>query len=221
MRSTWLFVDGCLILVSRCLMPFSGSAYRTYASRILLSGHPVARRESELDPIVGENRVDFLGDGRDPNFEDADAEVLPVFLTSCRGENAGPNDGDSGRARLQRSAPQRYRYGNSRPMALVLLRGLPPSTPNGRSEGLMHAQAAALIEGFAAAGRHRPLQPMTPIDLRHASPPRAARRLPNNPSRSRSHYFRSTNISMSRSAISSSAASQSSSSSGAWQRASR
>ena len=30
----------------------------------------VARRESELDPIVGENRVDLVGDSRDQSFEE-------------------------------------------------------------------------------------------------------------------------------------------------------
>ena len=31
----------------------------------------VTRRESELDPIVGENRVDFVGDSRDQSFEES------------------------------------------------------------------------------------------------------------------------------------------------------
>ena len=47
----------------------------------------VARRESELDPVVGENRVDLVGDSRDRASRKAEAEVFPVFLTSCTKAN--------------------------------------------------------------------------------------------------------------------------------------
>ena len=47
----------------------------------------VARRESELDPIVGENRVDLVGNSRDQSFEEGGGWVLPVFLTSCTKAN--------------------------------------------------------------------------------------------------------------------------------------
>src|SRR5262249_27026634 len=55
----------------------------------------VARRESELDPIVGENRVDLVGDSRDQSFEEGRGggpSCLPDQLHE--GEIAGGIDGD-------------------------------------------------------------------------------------------------------------------------------
>ena len=55
----------------------------------------VARRESELDPIVGENRVDLVGDSRDQSFEEGRGggpSRLPDQLHE--GELAGAIDGD-------------------------------------------------------------------------------------------------------------------------------
>jgi resolvase-like protein len=55
----------------------------------------VARRESELDPIVGENRVDLVGDSRDQSFEEGRGGApsrLPDQLHE--GELAGAIDGD-------------------------------------------------------------------------------------------------------------------------------
>ena len=55
----------------------------------------VTRRESELDPIVGENRVDLVGDSRDQSFEEGRGggpSRLPDQLHE--GELAGAIDGD-------------------------------------------------------------------------------------------------------------------------------
>ena len=55
----------------------------------------VARREGELDPIVGENRMDLLGDSRDQSFEEGRGggpSRLPDQLHE--GELAGAIDGD-------------------------------------------------------------------------------------------------------------------------------
>ena len=55
----------------------------------------VARGESELDPIVGENRVDLVGDSRDQSFEEGRGggpSRLPDQLHE--GELAGAIDGD-------------------------------------------------------------------------------------------------------------------------------
>src|SRR4051812_12556679 len=93
MRSTWPLVQGCLILVSRCSMPFSWQRI----SNICVTYRAVgpSARESKLDPIVGENRVDLVGNSRDQSFEEGRGggpSRLPDQLHE--GELAGAIDGD-------------------------------------------------------------------------------------------------------------------------------
>jgi len=47
----------------------------------------VARREGELNAVIGEHRVDFVGNSRDQGIRKAEADVLPVFLTNCTKAN--------------------------------------------------------------------------------------------------------------------------------------
>lgn len=57
-----------LTLVSRCSIP---SAWQRISS--ICVTHLAVRivpREGELDPIVGENRMDLVGDSRDQSFEE-------------------------------------------------------------------------------------------------------------------------------------------------------
>jgi hypothetical protein len=50
----------------------------------------VARRESELDPIVGEDRVDLIGNSRDQSFEEGRGRVPSCLLDQLdEGELAG------------------------------------------------------------------------------------------------------------------------------------
>ena len=54
----------------------------------------VARRESELDPIVGENRVDLVGNRRDQSFEEDRGGGPSCLLNqSHKGELAGTING--------------------------------------------------------------------------------------------------------------------------------
>ena len=89
MRSTWPLVHGCLILVSRCSMPFSRQRIVEHVRHVSCRrAVRVARREGELDAVVGENGVDFVGNGRDQGFEEGRGRrPLPVFLTSCTKAN--------------------------------------------------------------------------------------------------------------------------------------
>lgn len=74
----------------------------------------VARRE--LDPIVGENRVDLVGDSRDQSFEEGRGGGPSRLLTSCTKANLLVRDRwrRRGRACLQRSGAQQCRCGNNR-----------------------------------------------------------------------------------------------------------
>src|SRR5665213_1371517 len=55
----------------------------------------VARWESELDPIVGENRVDLVGDSRDQSFEEGRGGDASGLLDRLHeGELAGAIDGN-------------------------------------------------------------------------------------------------------------------------------
>ena len=55
----------------------------------------VARRESELDAIVGENGVDLVGDSRDQSFEEGRGRGPSRLLDQLHeGELAGAIDGD-------------------------------------------------------------------------------------------------------------------------------
>jgi hypothetical protein len=55
----------------------------------------VARRESELDPIVGENRVDLIGNSCDQSFEEGRGGGPSCLLDqSDEGELAGAIDSD-------------------------------------------------------------------------------------------------------------------------------
>jgi hypothetical protein len=54
----------------------------------------VARRESELDPVVGENRVDLVGDSRDQGFEEGRGGGPSCLLDQLHeGELAGAING--------------------------------------------------------------------------------------------------------------------------------
>ena len=75
-------------------MSFSWQRISNICVMYLPSGHRVARRESELDPIVGENRVDLVGNRRDQSFEEDRGGGPSCLLNqSHKGELAGTING--------------------------------------------------------------------------------------------------------------------------------
>jgi hypothetical protein len=119
----------------------------------------IARRESELDPIIGENRVDLVGDGRDRSFEEGRGRGPSRLLDQLHGRRTCWCDRwrCRGRACLQRSGPQRIDVEIADRISLEpFLEGLLPSTPGNRlmpgAEG-SDAGMTASDAGWSAAAR--------------------------------------------------------------------
>ena len=95
MRSTWPLVQG-LDLGQPMFDPVVLAAHVEHMGRISCRrAVRIARWEGELDPIVGENRVNLVGDGRDQSFKEGRGggpSRLPDQLHE--GELAGAIDGD-------------------------------------------------------------------------------------------------------------------------------
>jgi len=90
--------QGCLIWSADVRSRFAGIAHRTYRHVSCLFcrlDHPHSAGEGEPDPIVGEHRVDLIGDRRDQSFEEGcgcGPSRLPDQLHE--GELVGAIDGD-------------------------------------------------------------------------------------------------------------------------------
>ncbi len=76
MRSTWPLVQGCLILVSLCSM----EDFAASAPRDMLEGAVVALSIGELDTVISEDGVNFIGDGVDQVSQELRRHQFPSLV---------------------------------------------------------------------------------------------------------------------------------------------
>ena len=82
-RLTCLFVQGCLTLVRQMLDTVFSVTYIEHARHIPCCGSiGVSRRNSELNTIVCQNGVDYVGGGFDRSLEENRRRTPPGFLNT-------------------------------------------------------------------------------------------------------------------------------------------